>query len=57
MKDTIENTDMNKIIGNVLETWFEDIDKDTMQNARERIKDTVGCLIGGPPATPATRKS
>jgi len=47
MRNTGESTAMEKIIANVLETRFEDIDKDVLQNAKERIIDTVGCLIGG----------
>lgn len=47
MRDTGESKAMEKIIANVLETRFEDIDKDVLQNAKERIIDTVGCLIGG----------
>ena len=42
-----QSTAMEKIVANVLETRFEDIDKDVLQNAKERIIDTVGCLIGG----------
>ncbi len=38
---------MDKIIANVLETRFENFDKFTLQNAKDRIMDTVGCLIGG----------
>ena len=47
MVDNIKGTATDKIIASVLETRFEDFDKDTLQNAKERITDTVGCLIGG----------
>ena len=47
MIDNVKGTATDKIIANVLETRFEDFDKDTLQNAKERITDTVGCLIGG----------
>jgi 2-methylcitrate dehydratase PrpD len=47
MVDNASSTAMDKIIANVLETRFENFDKDTLQNARDRIMDTVGCLIGG----------
>jgi 2-methylcitrate dehydratase PrpD len=40
-------TAMDEIIANVLEAQFEAIDLDTLQNAKDRIIDTVGCLIGG----------
>jgi 2-methylcitrate dehydratase PrpD len=41
------STAIDKIIANVVETRFENFDKDTLQNAKDRIMDTVGCLIGG----------
>ena len=47
MGNTGQSTAMDKIIANVLEARFEDIEKDVLQNAKERIIDTVGCLIGG----------
>ena len=47
MGNTAQCTAMDKIVANVLETRFEDIDKEVLQNAKERIIDTVGCLIGG----------
>jgi 2-methylcitrate dehydratase PrpD len=47
MVDNVKSTAMDRIIANVLETRFENFDKDTLQNAKDRILDTVGCLIGG----------
>ncbi len=47
MADSVKNTAMDKFVANVLETRFENFDKDTLQNAKDRIIDTVGCLIGG----------
>ena len=47
MGNTGQNTAIDKIVANVLETRFEDIDNDVLQNAKERIIDTVGCLISG----------
>jgi 2-methylcitrate dehydratase PrpD len=41
------STAMEKIIANVLEAQFEAFDPETLQNAKDRIVDTVGCLIGG----------
>jgi len=38
---------MDKIIANTLEARFDAIDRETLQNAKDRIIDTVGCLIGG----------
>lgn len=40
-------TAMDQIVANVLDTKFEAIDLETLQNAKDRIIDTVGCLIGG----------
>jgi 2-methylcitrate dehydratase PrpD len=38
---------IDRIIANIIETEFEAFDTDTLQNAKDRILDTVGCLIGG----------
>jgi 2-methylcitrate dehydratase PrpD len=38
---------IDEIIANVLEAQFEAIDPETLQNAKDRVIDTVGCLIGG----------
>jgi 2-methylcitrate dehydratase PrpD len=32
---------------NVLKTRFEDLDKETVENAKKRILDVIGCAIGG----------
>jgi 2-methylcitrate dehydratase PrpD len=42
-----DSTVLDKIIANVLGTRFEDLDEFTLENAKDRIMDTVGCLIGG----------
>lgn len=42
MSDLIE-----KLAKNVLETRFESFDKDTVEHAKNRIMDVIGCLIGG----------
>jgi 2-methylcitrate dehydratase PrpD len=47
MVDDSAGAAIDKIIANVLETRFENIDQETLQNAKDRIMDTVGCLIGG----------
>ena len=38
---------MDQIVANTLEATFEAVDAETLQNAKDRIIDTVGCLIGG----------
>jgi 2-methylcitrate dehydratase PrpD len=38
---------LEKLIANVLETRFENFDRTTLEMAKDRIIDTLGCLIGG----------
>jgi len=38
---------MERIIANTLGASFEALDRDTVRHAKDRIIDTVGCLIGG----------
>lgn len=38
---------IEKLIKNVLETRFDHLDQETIENVKYRIMDTVGCLIGG----------
>ena len=38
---------IEKLLKNVLETRFDDLDNKSLENARNRIIDTIGCLIGG----------
>ena len=40
-------TAIEAISANVVDTWFENFDKVTVETAKNRIIDTVGCLIGG----------
>lgn len=47
MNSTTESATIEKLAANVLETRFENFDQETLENARNRIIDTVGCLIGG----------
>lgn len=47
MNSTMESTPIEKLAANVLETRFENFDQATLENARNRVIDTVGCLIGG----------
>jgi 2-methylcitrate dehydratase PrpD len=47
MKSTAESTPTEKLAANVLETRFENFDQATLEHAKNRIIDTVGCLIGG----------
>jgi len=41
------NTPIEKLTANVLETRFENFDPATLESTKYRIIDTVGCLIGG----------
>jgi len=47
----MENKDDKAVIealsANVLNTRFEDIDQETVDNTKKRILDTIGCAIGG----------
>lgn len=47
MSKTIASTAIEKMAANVLETRFDNFDGATLENARNRIIDTLGCLIGG----------
>ena len=47
MNVSAESTSMEKLVENVLETRFENFDRETLEHAKSRIIDTVGCLIGG----------
>jgi 2-methylcitrate dehydratase PrpD len=38
---------IEKLSANVLNTQFEDFDQETLDHAKNRIKDVIGCLIGG----------
>lgn len=38
---------IDQFVSNILNTRFEDIDSGTIEQAKLRIIDTVGCLIGG----------
>jgi 2-methylcitrate dehydratase PrpD len=38
---------IEKLLRNILETRFENFDQKTVAHAKNRIIDTVGCLIGG----------
>lgn len=42
-----EYKQINRLVKNILYTRFEDIDPVTIEQAKLRIIDTVGCLIGG----------
>jgi 2-methylcitrate dehydratase PrpD len=42
-----EPTAIEKIAANVIDTRFENFDKDTLETTKYRIIDTLGCLIGG----------
>ncbi len=40
-------TAIDRIVATIVETEFEGIDQETLENAKDRIVDTVGCLVGG----------
>jgi 2-methylcitrate dehydratase PrpD len=42
-----KKTPIEELIANVLETRFENFDHATVEHAKNRIIDVVGCLIGG----------
>jgi 2-methylcitrate dehydratase PrpD len=42
-----KSTAIARLVDNALATRFENIDKDTLETAKYRIIDTLGCLIGG----------
>jgi 2-methylcitrate dehydratase PrpD len=47
MKKATQTTAIEKLAANTLETRFEDFDRATIESTRNRIIDTLGCLIGG----------
>jgi len=47
MNKARESTAIEALSANVLDTRFEDLDKVTIENAKNRIIDVVGCIIGG----------
>ncbi|MBN1643678.1 MAG: MmgE/PrpD family protein [Dehalococcoidales bacterium] len=47
MNDPGNTTFLDQLITNVVQTRFEDIEKGTIKHAKNRILDTLGCLIGG----------
>jgi 2-methylcitrate dehydratase PrpD len=47
IKSATKSTPLGRLAANVLETRFENLDRSTVENARNRIIDVLGCLIGG----------
>jgi 2-methylcitrate dehydratase PrpD len=47
MNNGKENNALDKLVANVLKTRFENFDRQTLEHAKDRIIDTVGCLVGG----------
>jgi len=47
MCNTAKSTPIEELSANILETRFENFDQATLDNAKSRIIDVVGCLIGG----------
>jgi len=47
MQSPTKSTPLERLTANVLETRFENFDQSTVENAKARIIDVIGCLIGG----------
>lgn len=47
MDDIRDNSAIKALSANVIETQFDDFDKSTIDLAKNRIIDVVGCAIGG----------
>lgn len=47
MKEQNDATAIEKLAANALNTRLKDIPKDTLEAAKYRVIDTIGCLIGG----------
>ena len=47
MSNYPEKMAVTALAQNVINTRFEDIDKDTIENTKNRILDVIGCAIGG----------
>ena len=47
MAITSMETPVERLSANVLDTSFKDFDDETLENAKKRIIDVIGCLIGG----------
>lgn len=47
MERSTRNTPFKKLVANVVETRFENLDRDAVVHAKNRIIDVIGCLISG----------
>ena len=47
MNPVLDRTPIDELIANVLETRFENFDPATVEHAKNRMIDVIGCLIGG----------
>jgi 2-methylcitrate dehydratase PrpD len=47
LSSTTKSTPIELLAANVLDTRFEDFDQATLDNAKSRIIDVIGCLIAG----------
>jgi len=47
MKDIDKKIIVDSLLNNVLNTRFENLDQSTIENAKNRIKDVVGDILGG----------
>ena len=45
--ESANNRPIEKLVKNILKTRFEDINPVVIEQAKLRIIDTIGCLIGG----------
>jgi 2-methylcitrate dehydratase PrpD len=51
MSSTAKRTPIEELSKNVLDTRFEDLNEATLENAKNRIVDVLGCVIAGAKAT------
>jgi len=47
MSNDEQGTHLDRMIANILETKFEDIPRDVIDHAKNRLFDTIGCMICG----------
>ena len=47
MSEIVKGTAIEALSANILDTRFEDLDRKTVEDAKKRIIDVVGCAVGG----------
>ena len=47
MSEIVKGTAIEALSANILDTRFEDLDRATVEDAKKRIIDVVGCAVGG----------